>query len=132
MPPPAGASPGLPGTMAGHPTTPGGSPAVSPGGGAGQAAAASAAVKAIMPVLHKALSAYEVGSKEYMSVSKATQILAGTFAKPSGSNLVPSAIQQIAGAAKSGAPVMNPVASGATGGMANVQSPGQQAESEPT
>lgn len=118
--------------MAGKPTTPGGSPIVSPGAGAGQSAAASAAVKAIMPVLHKALSAFEVGSKEYMAVSAATQKLAGVFAKPSGSNLVPAAVQQIMGAAKSGAPPMNPVAAGATGGMANVQSPGQQAESEPT
>lgn len=128
--PTAGGGATLPGAMAGKPTTPGGSPSVAPGGGAGQAAAAAAAVKAIMPVLHKALAAFEVGSKEYMAVSAATQKLAGTFAKPSGSNLVPAAIQQIAGAAKSGAPVMNPVAAGATGAMANVQAPGQQAESD--
>lgn len=129
--PAPGAGATLPGTMAGKPTTPGGSPVVAPGGGAGQSAAAAAAVKAIMPVLHKALAAFEVGSKEYMAVSAATQKLAGTFAKPSGSNLVPAAIQQIAGAAKNGTPPMNPVASGATGAMANVQSPGQSGESEP-
>lgn len=122
----------LPGTMAGKPTTPGGSPTVSPGGGAGQSAAASASIKAIMPILHKSLSAFEVGSKEYMSVMGAIQKLTGTFSKPSGSNLVPAALQQIMGAAKSGAPPMNPVAAGATGQMANVQAAGQQAESEPT
>lgn len=122
--------PNLPGAMAGKPTTPGGSPVVSPGGGAGQSAAASAAVKAIMPILHKALSAFEVGSKEYMAVMDAVKKLSGVFAKPSGSNLVPAAIQDIMGKAKAGTPPQNAVAAGATGAMANVQAPGQSAESD--
>lgn len=108
--------------------SPGASPGVSPGAGAGASAAATAKVKAIMPILHQALSAFEVGSKEYMAVSSATQKLAGVFAKPNASNLVPAAVQQIASAAKVGGAGPNAVA---PGGPAAIQPPGQQPESEP-
>lgn len=128
MPIPVPQPPTLPHAVAGAPNSPGSSPAASPGGGAGSAAAATALVKAVMPALHKALGAFEVGSKEYMAVSSATQKLAGVFAKPNSNNLVPAAVQQMASAAKSGAAPMSPVAPGAAGG---IQPPGQQPESEP-
>lgn len=95
--------PQLPGSPAGAPTTPGASPMAAPGGGAGNKAAAVAQLKAIVPTLYKILSAFEFGSKENAAVQRALTALSPIAGKTEEDSLVPSAIQQMALAAKGGA-----------------------------
>jgi hypothetical protein len=78
---------------------------MAPGGGAGQEAAADAMIKSMIPGLHKALGAYAVGSKKYNGLLNAIRALTSNFGKENQESLVPSAIQQMAMAAKSGAPL---------------------------
>jgi len=106
--------------MAGAPPGPGSSPVLSPGGGAGNAAAAGAMVKAVMPAMHKALMAYPVGSKEYKAILRALTSLTPIFGQSQDQNLVPPAIMQLAQAAKSG----GPVASAPPPGLAAAPPPG--------
>jgi hypothetical protein len=94
--------PSLPGNPAGGPTGPGASPALSPGDGAGNEAAADATLKGIMPVMHKALQSYPVGSKKYGAVLNALRALTANFGKEDQASMVPAAIQQMAQAAKGG------------------------------
>lgn len=101
MPP----KPALPGNMAGGPTGPGASPALAPGDGAGNMAAADAMVKAIIPALHKALSAYPIGSKQYKGVMRALSSLTAEFGQENKQSMVPAAIMQMAQAAKGGTPM---------------------------
>ena len=77
---------------------------MSPGAGAGNEAAADALIKAIMPTLHKALSAYQVGGKKYQSVLRALQALNANFGREQSQPLVPAAIMQLAQNAKQGGP----------------------------
>ena len=111
---PGGASPM--GAMAGGPKTPGdpviggpggpgSTPATSPGPGAGNEAAADATIKAIIPALHKALAAYQIGSKKYSACLNAIRALTANFGKEQTQPLVPAAIMQLAQAAKSGGPM---------------------------
>lgn len=72
-----------------------------PGGGQGNTAAAAAMLKAIVPTLYKLQAAFPFGSKENSAVSRAITALAPVAGKTEES-LVPSAIQQMALAAKSG------------------------------
>ena len=102
--------PVLPGNPAGGPGGPGGSPALAPGAGAGNEAAADASIKAVLPVMHKALSAYPVGSKKYAAVLNALRALTANFGKEDQSAMVPAAIQQMALAAKGGGPLSQPAA----------------------
>ena len=95
----------LPGNVASGPGGPGGGPAASPGGGAGNEAAADAMLKAMIPGLHKALGAYPVGSKKYAALLNAIRALTSNFGKESQDSLVPSAIEQMAMAAKSSSPL---------------------------
>lgn len=103
----AAAGPKMPGNMAGGPSGPGNSPAMSPGAGAGNEAAADAMVKAVIPALHKAMSAYPVGSKKYSAMLNALRALTANFGKETQQPMVPAAILQMAQAAKSGGPMAN-------------------------
>jgi hypothetical protein len=67
-------------------------------------------VKAILPGLHKALSAYPVGSKKYAAVLNALRALTANFGKEDQAAMVPAAIQQMAMAAKGGGPLSQPAA----------------------
>lgn len=96
--------------MAGSPAGPGPSPALAPGAGAGNQAAAHAALKASVAQLHQALMAFPVNSPEYIAVDKSLALLTPIFGKADHSNLVPAAILQQANAAKAGA---SPVGQGA-------------------
>src|SRR5258708_15974834 len=107
MPSPAmaGSAPVMPGTPAGAPPGPGASPVLSPGGGAGNQAAAMASLKAMVPLVHKVLLALPVGSKEYKTghriIGALNQLFTGANDATSQA-LVPAATQQIAVAAKVG------------------------------
>lgn len=91
--------------VTGGPMGPGSSPATSPGPGAGNEAAADAMLKAIIPAMHKALSAYPVGSKKYAAVLNAIRALTANFGKENQQPMVPAAILQMAQAAKAGSPM---------------------------
>jgi len=106
----------MPGNMAGGPGGPGASPATSPGAGAGMQATADAMIKAVMPAMHRSLSAYPIGSPKYKSLLKAIQALSEGFGEDRDNGLVPSAIMNLANQAKSprGKPPMPPP--GAMGG----------------
>ena len=97
-----GQAPQLPGAMAGSAPGPGPSPVLSPGGGAGNQAAASGILKSIIPALHNALSAFPVNSPQYKAVDKALAALTPAFGAPQDSNIVPASIMALAQAAKAG------------------------------
>jgi hypothetical protein len=78
---------------------------MSPGAGAGNEAAADAMVKAVIPALHKAMSAYQVGSKKYAAVLNSLRALTANFGKETSQPMVPAAILQMAQAAKAGGPM---------------------------
>lgn len=75
---------------------------MSPGDGAGAEAAADATVKSALPVLHKALLSYPVGSKKYSGLLNALRALTANFGKEDSAALTPAAGQQIQQAAKLG------------------------------
>lgn len=75
---------------------------MSPGDGAGAEAAADATVKSALPVLHKALLSYPVGSKKYSGLLNALRALTSNFGKEDSGALTPAAGQQIQQAAKLG------------------------------
>lgn len=103
MPQPAtSGTPQLPGTPAGAPQGPGASPMASPGGGAGNQAAAVAMLKGVVPIMYKLLAAFPFGSKENSAVQRALTALSPIAGKTEEDSLVPSAIQQMALAAKGG------------------------------
>ena len=83
-----------------------------PGAGAGNEAAAVASVKAIMPQLYRALTAFPPGSKQNKAVLSAVQALNPIFSAEPGSALVPAAIQQMAQQAKAGGPLQGAPAPG--------------------
>jgi hypothetical protein len=103
---PIGTSPAsaqLPGSIAGTPPGPGGSPAAAPGGGGGNKAAAIAQLKAVFPLLHNVFNAFEPGSKEWSALSRALTALGPVVGKINEEDsLVPSAITQMAMAARGG------------------------------
>ena len=75
---------------------------LSPGGGAGNKAAAMQSVKVAMPTLLHAALAYEVGSKEQQALINAYRALTPIFGKAEGSNMVPAGIATMAMNAQKG------------------------------
>lgn len=102
----------------------GDSPATSPGAGAGNTAAAVASLKAVFPLLYKLLSAFSPGSDDWKAVSDMIKAGGKIVGKANNESLVPSAIQQMAMAAKGGPMKSAPP----IGIQANTQPP---AEKEP-
>ena len=101
-PPDAPGGAPMPKAPIGGPSGPGGSPMLSPGGGAGNKAAATQQVKAVIPALLMASMAFESGSKEQQSLLRAIQSLNPIFGKAEGSNMVPAALATMAQASKQG------------------------------
>lgn len=97
--------PMLPRNPAGGPAGPGGSPALAPGDGSGNQAAAAAKIKAILPALHDALNVYQVGDKQYQAVLNAIRALAPLFGKESNDNMVPSAMKSMMAASQPKGPM---------------------------
>ena len=95
----------LPGSPFGGPAGPGASPALAPGAGAGNEAAADATIKSALPILHRALLSYEVGSKKYNGLLNALRALTANFGKEESAALAPAAAQQITQAAKGAGPL---------------------------
>jgi hypothetical protein len=93
----------------------------SPGGGAGNEAAADAVVAAAIQALHKAMAAYPIGSKKYLSTVHAIRALAPNFAKQETQQMVPGAIAQMAQAARPGG---GPMAAAPPPGLAPAPLPG--------
>jgi len=75
---------------------------LSPGGGAGNKAAATQQVKAVIPALLVASMAFEAGSKEQQALLRAISSLNPIFGKAEGSNMVPAGLATMAQAAKQG------------------------------
>lgn len=96
------ATPQLPKSPAGSPSTPGASPMTAPGGGEGNKAAAVAQLKAIIPTLYKIMAAFPPGSKENSAMLRAVTAMSPIAGKTEQNSLVPAAIQQMAAAAQSG------------------------------
>lgn len=97
----------LPGAMAGNPAGPGSSPMAAPGAGAGNEAAARASLKGAMPLLYKLLSAFPVGGEDWKNVNDMIKAGGKIVGNTQNESLVPSAIQQMAMAAKQGGPLKN-------------------------
>jgi hypothetical protein len=117
----------LPGAMAGSPPGPGSSPMAAPGGGAGNTAAAVASLKGAFPLLYKLLSAFPPGSEDWKNVSEMIKFGGKIVGKTQDESLVPSAIQQMAMAAKGG-PMKNAPPVGIQSANTNVA---PKAEAEP-
>lgn len=100
--PGGGAPPIVPKSPTGGPGGPGGSPMLSPGGGAGNKAAATQQVKAVIPALLIASMAFESGSKEQQALLRAISSLNPIFGKAEGQNMVPAGLATMAQAAKQG------------------------------
>jgi hypothetical protein len=81
---------------------------MSPGGGAGNKAAAVQQIKAVLPALLLASMAFEGGSKEQQAVLRAVQSLNPIFGKAEGSNMVPAGLASMAQASKQGPPSAAP------------------------
>lgn len=92
----------MPGAVAGSPAGTGASQVAAPGNGAGNEAAAIAQLKAIFPLLYKILSALKVGSESWTAVQNMIRDGGKVVGKTEENSLVPSAIQQMAMAAKGG------------------------------
>ena len=75
---------------------------LSPGGGAGNKAAAMQSVKVAMPTLLHAALAYEVGSKEQQALLNAYRALTPIFGKAEAQNMVPAGIATMAMNAQKG------------------------------
>lgn len=78
---------------------------LSPGAGAGNRAAATQQIKAVMPALLMAAMAFESGSKEQQAILRAISSLNPIFGKAEGANMVPAGLATMAQAAKSGGPM---------------------------
>jgi hypothetical protein len=66
---------------------------------------ADSVVRAIIPGLHKALAAYQIGSKKYSAVLNAIRALTANFGKEQQSSAVPAALLQLGQAARTGSPL---------------------------
>lgn len=75
---------------------------LSPGGGAGNQAAAVQSIKAVLPAILKASMAFPAGSKEQQAILRAVQALNPIFGKAEGSNMVPAGLAAMAMQAKQG------------------------------
>lgn len=101
-PPEAPGAAAVPKSPVGGPGGPGASPMLSPGGGAGNKAAAIQSVKAVMPAILMASMAFESGSKEQQALLRAIQSLNPIFGKAEGANMVPAGLATLAQANKQG------------------------------
>lgn len=108
--PPGANAPVMPGSPGGTPPGPGGSPVMSPGAGAGNAAAAKGVVGQAVKLLVNSLAAFPFNSPEFKAVNEALTKLSAHFGKQEDESLVPATIQQLAGAAKSGSPALQSIA----------------------
>lgn len=107
MPPPFGSAPpmggmSLPKSPMGGPPGPGTSPALSPGAGAGNEAAASADILEAIPMLTKHLNSFPIGDKRRQALMRAVTALEAHFGKSVDEALRPAAITKMARAAQSG------------------------------
>lgn len=75
---------------------------LSPGGGAGNKAAATQQVKAVIPALLVASMAFDAGSKEQQALLRAISSLNPIFGKAEGTNMVPAGLATMAQASKQG------------------------------
>lgn len=75
---------------------------LSPGGGAGNKAAATQQVKAVIPALLVASMAFDAGSKEQQALLRAISSLNPIFGKAEGANMVPAGLATMAQAAAKG------------------------------
>jgi len=75
---------------------------MSPGGGAGNKAAATQQVKAVIPALLIASMAFDAGSKEQQALLRAISSLNPIFGKAEGQNMVPAGLATMAQAASKG------------------------------
>lgn len=75
---------------------------LSPGGGAGNKAAAVQIVKALLPGLLHASMAFEAGSKEQQALIRAVSALNPIFGKAEGANMVPAGLATLAQNARKG------------------------------
>lgn len=90
----------LPSSPAGSPPTPGASPMAAPGAGAGNTAAAVSALKGAFSLLYRLLSAFPPGSEDWKNASKMIEYAGKIVGKEPDDSAVPSAIRQMALAAK--------------------------------
>lgn len=75
---------------------------LSPGAGAGNKAAATQQVKAVIPALLVASMAFDPGSKEQQALLRAISSLNPIFGKAEGANMVPAGLATMAQAAAKG------------------------------
>lgn len=75
---------------------------LSPGGGAGNKAAAVQQIKVVLPALLLASMAFEAGSKEQQAVLRAVSALNPVFGKAEGTNMVPAGLATMAQASAKG------------------------------
>jgi hypothetical protein len=75
---------------------------LSPGGGAGNKAAAVQQVKAVLPSLLIASMAFDAGSKEQQALIRAVSALNPIFGKAQGENMVPAGLATMAQSAAKG------------------------------
>jgi hypothetical protein len=94
----------MPGSISGGPSGPGASSLTPPGAGGGNEAMADSVIKALIPALHKALSAYQIGSKKYNSVINALRALTSNFGKENQESTVPAALLQLSQASRGAMP----------------------------
>jgi len=95
----------VPKSPIGGPGGPGGSPMMSPGAGAGNRAAATQQIKAVMPALLMSAMAFEAGSKEQQAILRAISSLNPIFGRAEGQNMVPAGLASMAAAARGGGPL---------------------------
>lgn len=104
---------------------------MSPGGGAGNQAAAVQKVKTAIDALVIALAAFPAGSKEMQAIMRSVSALQPLFGKATGQNMVPAGIAAMGRDAAAGKPPMMPPPPGAMGAPqppANMPSPDAAAE----
>lgn len=102
MPPIGAPQMALPKSPLGGPSGPGASPATSPGGGAGNEAAAIADVKSCLPIMMKAVNQLPAGDKFRQALLRAVMSIEAHIGKSQTEDLTPAAGQRIAQAAKPG------------------------------
>lgn len=102
MPPSMAPQMAMPKSPFGGPSGPGASPALSPGHGGGNEAAAAADIKGVIPLLTKHLMSFPIGDKRRQALMNAVRALESNFGKSSEEDLVPAAMQRMAKAAQPG------------------------------
>lgn len=88
---------------------------MSPGGGAGNQAAAVQKIKTAIDALVIAMAAFPAGSKEMQAVMRSVSALQPLFGKATGQNMVPAGIAAMGRDAASGKPPIMPPSPGAMG-----------------